>query len=88
MANLLIERTQNGQWCVVFKSLVTIHNLMCYGNEVRPYSTQGSHVQSFAGMLQRFTQYLASCNCDLNLTNYLDKTSVNGSHLAARKMDP
>lgn len=33
LANLLIERTQNSNWVVVFKSLVTIHNLMNYGNE-------------------------------------------------------
>ncbi|XP_077486963.1 phosphatidylinositol-binding clathrin assembly protein lap isoform X7 [Amblyomma americanum] len=33
LANLLIERTQNSNWVVVFKSLVTIHHLMCYGNE-------------------------------------------------------
>lgn len=34
MANLLIERTQNTNWIVVFKALVTVHNLMNYGNEV------------------------------------------------------
>ena len=33
MANLLIERTQNPNWVVVFKSLVTLHHIMCYGNE-------------------------------------------------------
>ncbi|ESO01542.1 hypothetical protein HELRODRAFT_192181 [Helobdella robusta] len=33
MANLLIERTQNASWVVVFKALVTVHNLMNYGNE-------------------------------------------------------
>ncbi|KAF7640181.1 ENTH domain-containing protein [Meloidogyne graminicola] len=33
MANLLIERTQNPNWIVVYKALITIHNLMCYGNE-------------------------------------------------------
>lgn len=33
LANLLIERTTNGSWIVVFKSLVTVHHLMCYGNE-------------------------------------------------------
>ena len=35
LANLLIERAQSPNWIVVFKSLVTIHHLMCYGNEVR-----------------------------------------------------
>uniref|UniRef100_A0A1I7Z774 ENTH domain-containing protein n=1 Tax=Steinernema glaseri TaxID=37863 RepID=A0A1I7Z774_9BILA len=33
MANLLIERTQNPNWTVVYKSLITIHNILCYGNE-------------------------------------------------------
>ncbi|XP_064473180.1 phosphatidylinositol-binding clathrin assembly protein LAP-like isoform X5 [Ornithodoros turicata] len=33
LANLLIERTQNSNWVVVFKALVTVHHLMCYGNE-------------------------------------------------------
>ncbi|XP_057379688.1 phosphatidylinositol-binding clathrin assembly protein LAP-like [Daphnia carinata] len=33
LANLLIERSQNSNWVVVFKSLVTTHHLMCYGNE-------------------------------------------------------
>lgn len=35
LANLLIERSQNSNWVVVFKTLVTTHHLMCYGNEVR-----------------------------------------------------
>lgn len=34
LANLLIERTQNINQIVVYKALITIHNLMCYGNEV------------------------------------------------------
>ncbi|KAJ3658593.1 hypothetical protein Zmor_010323 [Zophobas morio] len=33
MANLLIERSQNTSWVVVYKSLITTHHLMCYGNE-------------------------------------------------------
>jgi phosphatidylinositol-binding clathrin assembly protein len=33
MADLLIERTQNTSWVVTFKALITIHHLMCYGNE-------------------------------------------------------
>jgi len=33
LANLLIERSQNASWVVVFKSLITVHHLMCYGNE-------------------------------------------------------
>jgi hypothetical protein len=33
LANLLIERSQNSSWVVVFKALVTTHHLMCYGNE-------------------------------------------------------
>lgn len=37
LANLLIERSQNSNWVVVFKALVTTHHLMCYGNEVDCY---------------------------------------------------
>ncbi|XP_059083083.1 phosphatidylinositol-binding clathrin assembly protein LAP-like isoform X1 [Tigriopus californicus] len=33
LANLLLERTQSPNWIVVFKSLVTIHHLQCYGHE-------------------------------------------------------
>ncbi|CAF1399862.1 unnamed protein product [Rotaria sordida] len=32
-ADLLIERSQNSSWVVSFKSLITIHHLMSYGNE-------------------------------------------------------
>jgi len=34
LANLLIERTLNPSWVVVYKGLITIHHLMCYGNEI------------------------------------------------------
>ena len=47
MANLLIERTQNTNWVVVFKSLVTIHNLMNYGNEVSVLDNYEFCVHSF-----------------------------------------
>lgn len=33
MATLLIERSQHANWVVVYKSLITTHHLMCYGNE-------------------------------------------------------
>ncbi|XP_039289195.1 phosphatidylinositol-binding clathrin assembly protein LAP isoform X6 [Nilaparvata lugens] len=33
LANLLIERSQNANWVVVFKALITVHHMMCYGNE-------------------------------------------------------
>lgn len=33
MANQLIGRTTNSNWIVVFKALITIHDLMNYGNE-------------------------------------------------------
>lgn len=42
MANLLIERTQNPNWTVVYKALITIHNIMCYGNEVIFYDFNGN----------------------------------------------
>jgi hypothetical protein len=59
LANLLIERAQSQNWIVVFKSLVTIHHLMCYGNE-------------------RFVQFLASSNTSFQLSNFLDKSGVQG----------
>ncbi|KAF2903215.1 hypothetical protein ILUMI_02972 [Ignelater luminosus] len=59
MANLLIERSQNNNWVVVYKALVTVHHIMCYGNE-------------------RFTQYLASSNCTFQLSNFFDKSGVQG----------
>uniref|UniRef100_A0A023F475 Putative clathrin assembly protein n=1 Tax=Triatoma infestans TaxID=30076 RepID=A0A023F475_TRIIF len=59
LANLLIERTQNTNWVVVFKALITVHHLMCYGNE-------------------RFTQFLASSNSTFQLSNFLDKSGVQG----------
>lgn len=33
LANLLIERTTSSNWCTVYKAMISIHNLMCYGNE-------------------------------------------------------
>lgn len=36
LADSLFERTTNTSWVVVFKSLITTHHLMVYGNEVRP----------------------------------------------------
>ncbi|XP_022245949.1 phosphatidylinositol-binding clathrin assembly protein LAP-like isoform X2 [Limulus polyphemus] len=59
LADLLIARTLNTSWVVVFKSLVTIHHLMCYGNE-------------------RFTQYLASSNCTFQLSNFVDRSGLQG----------
>ncbi|XP_049844602.1 phosphatidylinositol-binding clathrin assembly protein LAP isoform X4 [Schistocerca gregaria] len=59
LANLLIERSQNTNWVVVFKALITVHHMMCYGNE-------------------RFTQYLASSNSTFQLSNFLDKSGVQG----------
>lgn len=59
LANLLIERSQNTNWTVVFKALITVHHMLCYGNE-------------------RFTQYLASSNSSFQLSNFLDKSGVQG----------
>ncbi|XP_037925051.1 phosphatidylinositol-binding clathrin assembly protein LAP isoform X15 [Hermetia illucens] len=33
LANLLIERSQNTNWVVVYKALITVHHLLAYGNE-------------------------------------------------------
>lgn len=35
LANLLVERSQNANWVVVYKALITAHHLLAYGNEVR-----------------------------------------------------
>lgn len=35
LANLLVERSQNTNWVVVYKALLTVHHMLCYGNEVR-----------------------------------------------------
>lgn len=34
LANLMVERSQNANWIVVYKSLISVHHLMAYGNEV------------------------------------------------------
>uniref|UniRef100_A0AAY4AK13 Phosphatidylinositol-binding clathrin assembly protein n=1 Tax=Denticeps clupeoides TaxID=299321 RepID=A0AAY4AK13_9TELE len=59
LADSLFERTTNNSWVVVFKSLITTHHLMVYGNE-------------------RFVQYLASRNTLFNLSNFLDKSALQG----------
>ncbi|KAL7036418.1 hypothetical protein ACKWTF_008803 [Chironomus riparius] len=59
LANLLVERSQNANWVVVYKSLITTHHVLAYGNE-------------------RFIQYLASSNSSFNLSNFLDKSGVQG----------
>ncbi|XP_046716604.1 phosphatidylinositol binding clathrin assembly protein a isoform X16 [Silurus meridionalis] len=59
LADTLFERTTNTSWVVVFKSLITTHHLMVYGNE-------------------RFIQYLASRNTLFNLSNFLDKSGLQG----------
>ncbi|KAG8184760.1 hypothetical protein JTE90_019356 [Oedothorax gibbosus] len=33
LCNFLIQRTQQQSWVMVYKSLITAHHLMCYGNE-------------------------------------------------------
>jgi phosphatidylinositol-binding clathrin assembly protein len=35
LANLLVERSQNANWVVVYKALITTHHLLAYGNEAR-----------------------------------------------------
>uniref|UniRef100_A0A3B1KJ78 Phosphatidylinositol-binding clathrin assembly protein n=1 Tax=Astyanax mexicanus TaxID=7994 RepID=A0A3B1KJ78_ASTMX len=59
LADTLFERTTSTSWVVVFKSLITTHHLMVYGNE-------------------RFIQYLASRNTLFNLSNFLDKSGLQG----------
>lgn len=48
VADLLIERAQNSSWVVCLKALITIHHLMCYGNErFQAYmASHNHHLQS------------------------------------------
>lgn len=86
LANLLIERSQNTNWVVVYKALVTVHHLMCYGNEVSKYTHHHQLLLELHKVtclflffyLQRFTQYLASSNSTFQLNNFLDKSGVQG----------
>jgi ANTH domain len=43
LAGLLLERSQNNIWVVVFKSLISTHTLMNYGNEVSGLQLIGDH---------------------------------------------
>lgn len=45
LADSLFERTTNSSWVVVFKSLITTHHLMVYGNEVieKNYVSENSY---------------------------------------------
>lgn len=48
LANLLIERSQNTNWTVVFKALITVHHMLCYGNEVKaPVSAMQNRIQEY-----------------------------------------
>ena len=47
LANLLIERTLNPNWVVVYKSLITIHHLMCYGNEVKKSPSSSAQTNQY-----------------------------------------
>ncbi|XP_071027119.1 phosphatidylinositol-binding clathrin assembly protein-like isoform X8 [Oncorhynchus clarkii lewisi] len=68
LADTLFERTASTSWVVVFKSLTATHHTMVYGNEVC------THVS----VLQRFIQYMASRNTLFNLSNFLDKSGLQG----------
>ena len=59
LVDCLIERSKQPKWIIVFKSLITTHHLMCYGNE-------------------KFVQHLASRNSLYSLSNFLDKSGVQG----------
>lgn len=79
LANLLVERSQNANWVVVYKALITTHHLLAYGNEVSlswVNFSRCSHLITF--IPQRFIQYLASSNSSFNLSNFLDKGGVQG----------
>lgn len=99
LADSLFERTTNTSWVVVFKSLITTHHLMVYGNEVRRQKKIYNLTTNYLSinvliidsvvmlsltvflLLQRFVQYLASRNTLFNLSNFLDKSGLQGSEL-------
>jgi phosphatidylinositol-binding clathrin assembly protein len=68
MADLLIERTQNTSWVVAYKALITIHHLMCYGNE-RFSQYMASHNSKF--ILNNFIDKNGIQNIDM--TSYIRK---------------
>ena len=39
LSDLIFERLKNTSWVVVFKNLITAHNLMTLGNEVCTYTS-------------------------------------------------
>lgn len=43
LANLLVERSQNANWVVVYKALITTNHLLAYGNEVRIWYHRPTH---------------------------------------------
>lgn len=56
IANLLIERTQHASWTVVFKSLISIHQLMSNGNErFTQYLATSNHSFELADFMDRTT---------------------------------
>lgn len=54
LADTLFERTTNTSWVVVFKSLITTHHLMVYGNEASAILHPGSKPE-FACLSSRLT---------------------------------
>merc|ERR1712136_408742 len=84
LANLLIERAQSPNWIVVFKSLVTIHHLMCYGNErfVQYLASSNTSFQlsnfldkggvqgyDMSPFVRRYAKYLTEKYFDMNKKN-------------------
>jgi hypothetical protein len=80
LADLLIERTQNSSWVVSFKSLITIHHLMCFGNEVKYFAQLKTKFHSV--FFQRFEAYMASHNHRLQPAAYLDRMAMPGGDMS------
>ena len=57
MAGLLIERTQDTQWVVVYKALISTHTIMNYGNEVSGVVTWARTRQSPRAALVKTTAH-------------------------------
>ncbi len=83
-ANYIISRSHNSSWVVSFKALITIHHLMNCGSEVRSFHFPVYFVKLLKGFMnnfyffQRFSQYLASNNCQLAVPRNFEKSSSTG----------
>ncbi|CAK9296716.1 unnamed protein product [Gordionus sp. m RMFG-2023] len=83
MANHLIDRSMSSNWVVVYKSLISVHHLMCYGNE---RFTQYLATNNCAFQLSNFLDRSTSAGYDMSLfvkkySNYLNEKAITYRHM-------